>query len=118
LEDNARLLDCLVLAIMESAKVWIRDNCRMERFQQFASTAVETRADVLTVKAVPYVLLALAAVLLLAKFVQDRRQKRPKTWLKSRSPDPEKSTTSSSSTDLNGFTEKRMKPTERPFGSK
>lgn len=95
---------------MESAKVWLRDNCKMERVQRVAESAGMQK--LLSVRAVPYVLLAVAVVALLVKFVNDR-QKRPRTWLKGRprSPDPEKPT------DMNTFAEKRMKASERPPGS-
>ena len=90
--------------------LWARENCNMERVRQVAASANLER--LLTVKAVPYALLALAAIALLVRYVKDK-QAQPKAWLKGRprSPDPEKPT------DVNTFAEKRMKPTERPPGS-
>jgi len=82
----------------------------MERLQQVTESAGVEK--MLTVKAVPYAVAILAAVVVVVKSLQNRRE-RPKTWFKSRprSPDPEKPT------DLNTFAEKRMKATERPPGS-
>ncbi|KAK6386555.1 hypothetical protein LTR65_008893 [Meristemomyces frigidus] len=94
---------------MESAKLWVQVNCNVERLRHVAESAGMER--LLTVKPVPYVLLALAAVSLLVKFIQGK-QKRSRTWLKSRSrsPDPEKPT------DVTTFAEKRMKATDRTPG--
>lgn len=96
---------------METTKLWIRDSCRIERLQHAVESAGLER--LLTVKAVPYLLLALAAVTLLVQFVRDKQRRQPRTWLKSRprSPDPEKPT------DINTFAERRMKATDRPPGS-
>lgn len=97
---------------MESAKLWVRDNCRVERLQRVAEDAGVEK--LLTVKAVPYILLALAAVALLVKFVKDKQRQQPGTWLlksRPRSPDPEKPT------DVNTFAATRMKATDRPPGS-
>lgn len=95
---------------MESAKLWVRDNCNMERMRHVVGSA--GLESLLTVKAVPYALLALAAVTLLVKYFRET-ERRPGAWLRSRSRslDPEKPT------DVTTFAEKRMKPTDRAPGS-
>ena len=92
---------------MESAKVWTRDNCKMERLQHAASSM--NMQQLLSVKAVPYVLLALAALTLLVKYFKDKQHR---SVARPRSPDPEKPT------DVNTFAEKRMKDSERKPGSR
>ena len=65
--------------------------------------------QLLSVKAVPYVLLALAALALVVKYFQDKQHR---SAARPRSPDPEKPT------DVNTFAEKRMKDSERKPGSR
>lgn len=89
---------------MESARLFIRDNCKIDRVQH-AAASLDLRT-LLNAKAIPYVLLALATVALAIKHFKDKQQRS----IRSRSPDPEKPT------DVNTFAEKRMKPTERPPG--
>ncbi|KAK5138054.1 hypothetical protein LTR08_005852 [Meristemomyces frigidus] len=95
---------------MEATKLWVRENCDLEGVRGVVASVGMER--VVGVRAVPYVLLALAAVTLLVKFVRDN-QARAKTWLQGRRPSPDLE----KPTDLNTFVEKRMKPTERPPGT-
>ena len=92
---------------MDSAKVWARENYKMERLQQAASSV--DLQQLLSVKAVPYVLLGLAALALLVKYFQDKQHR---SAARPRSPDPEKPT------DVNTFAAKRMKDSERKPGSR
>ncbi|KAK1023894.1 hypothetical protein LTR33_017988, partial [Friedmanniomyces endolithicus] len=82
----------------------------MDRLQRLTESAGLER--MLSVKVGLYAVLALAAVALVVKILNDKRG-RSRTWLTSRprSPDPEKT-----STNINDFVEKRTKPTERPPG--
>ena len=88
---------------MELTTDWLREQCNGNKMQQISQ-------NLLTVKAVPYLLLALAAVLLGIKYLQDQT-KRKQTSTRSRSPDPEKPT------DIATYASKRLKPTEREPGS-
>ncbi|KAK0871588.1 hypothetical protein LTR87_012815 [Friedmanniomyces endolithicus] len=83
----------------------------MDRLQRLTESAGLER--MLSVKVGLYAVLALAAVALVVKILNDKRG-RSRTWLTSRprSPDPEKT-----STNINDFVEKRTKPTERPPGT-
>ncbi|TKA74083.1 hypothetical protein B0A55_05224 [Friedmanniomyces simplex] len=96
---------------LEATKLWIRDNFGMERVQRLAESI--GLKNMLSVKVVPYALLALALVALMVKFLNDKSE-RSRPWLTSRprSPDLEKKPT-----DVNTFAEKRMKPTNRPPGT-
>ncbi|KAK3643104.1 hypothetical protein LTR56_004943 [Elasticomyces elasticus] len=94
---------------MESATQWIRDHGDVGRLREdFAESFAWEK--IMSVKAVPYALLALAAVALLVKYVNDK-SKRSRTS-RPRTPDPEKK-----ATDVNTFAEKRMKPAERAPGT-
>ncbi|KAK3672177.1 hypothetical protein LTR78_007930 [Recurvomyces mirabilis] len=88
---------------MDSATTWIREQCNSEKMQQISQ-------HLLTVKAVPYLLLALAAILLAVKYIQDHT-KRTQNPTRRRSPDPEKPT------DVTTYATKRLKPTEREPGN-
>lgn len=92
---------------MESAKLWVRDNCNMQRFRQVAEHPGVRKA--LSLKT-PWVVLFIATCVLLVRYT-GARQKQAWKGGRPRSPDPEKPT------DLTTFAEKRMKPTERPPGS-
>ncbi|CAJ2511239.1 Uu.00g068640.m01.CDS01 [Anthostomella pinea] len=96
---------------MESAKLWIRDNCNTQRLQRVFAEQHPVLQKAMSLKT-PWTALFIATCVLLVRYVggkQRRRQRQPKTktWWKSRrlrSPDPEKPPT-----DVNQFAEKRMK---------
>ncbi|KAK4574100.1 hypothetical protein LTR86_001861 [Recurvomyces mirabilis] len=88
---------------MDSAITWIRKQCDSEKMQHVSQ-------HLLTVKAIPYLLLALAAILLAVKYIQDHT-KRTQNSAHRRSPDPEKPT------DVTTYATKRLKPTEREPGT-
>ncbi|RMZ12610.1 hypothetical protein D0860_02921 [Hortaea werneckii] len=91
---------------MDSAKVWARENCKMERLQHAARSM--NMQQLLSVKAVPYVLLGLASLTLIVKYFQDKQHR---SAVRPRSPDPEKPT------DVNTFAAKHMKDSERKPGT-
>ncbi|KAI7239206.1 glycosyltransferase family 22 protein [Hortaea werneckii] len=84
-------------------RVW-GEYCLLKRKKK----ASPERERLLSVKAVPYVLLALAALTLLVKYIKDKQHL---SVARPRSPDPEKPT------DVNTFAEKRMKDSERKPGT-
>ena len=101
------------MATMENAKIWIRDNCSLDKFKAIAEhTANERLKGPDNVKVLAYAVLAIAGFTYLVYTLLSRR-KHTKSYLKlrPRSPDPEKPT------DVTSFAEKRMKPAERPPGS-
>lgn len=79
----------------------------MERLQHAASSM--NMQQLLSVKAVPYVLLGLAALTLIVKYFQGKQHR---SAVRPRSPDPEKPA------DVNTFAAKRMKDSERKPGSR
>lgn len=99
---------------METAKRWLHDNCNGQKLQEWTEQSVEHVRPLLTPRNA-YILIILFGVIYLAAKRLLTQNPKPHSWLRiqPRSPDPEKK-----SADINGFAEKRMKPTDRPPGSK
>lgn len=103
---------------MEATSTWIQRNCQMDTIEAFGKRmGVNKLVDAIGIEHIDSAhLLLYSAVILTATIFLIGRQIRkngPKATLllRSRSADPEKPT------DLNTYTAKRMKPTERPPGS-
>lgn len=103
---------------MEATSTWIKRNCRMDTVEAFGrKMGTDKLVDAIGVEHIDSAHLVLYGVVILtaALFLVGRqiRKNGPKATLslRPRSPDPEKPT------DLNTYTAKRMKPTERPPGS-
>ncbi|KAK3110718.1 hypothetical protein LTR53_014710 [Teratosphaeriaceae sp. CCFEE 6253] len=96
---------------MAITKAWIQERCNAGRIWHLAEHAGLEK--MVTAKAVPYALLALAAIALLVKYFKDKSQHH-QSWLspRPRTPDPEKKPT-----DLNTFAAQRMKPSDREPGT-
>jgi hypothetical protein len=104
---------------MEATTIWIQRHCNMDSIEDFGRKIGTDRvANAMSIQHVDsaHVLLYGAVILTATLYLIGRqiRKNAPKATLSSRprSPDPEKPT------DVTTYAAKRMKPTERPPGSK
>lgn len=100
---------------MENIKVWIRDNCDVNKLkhldlEKLKASATNRNLGAQDGKNAVYALLVLAVIILLVRAAIARKNASGSILLRPRSPDPEKPT------DVTTYAEKRMKPAERPPG--